>query len=604
MTHVATVTIDSAQVPSDQTDFVVWIKLADLGSAFWSTVANGGGDIRCYKSDGTTELARDVVSCDTSTEVGELHVKYTGTLSSSADTDIQIHADGASSDYAVGATYGRNAVWSDYEHVFHCNESSPASGLTDATGNLDLGSNYGTPTAVTNSVLGGEAVQFGANVAMYQNDAGVFNSDRTMIQAIARTTSGITGNNVLGQVADKDIGSRFVSLHIHDDGSTMECRGFKHSYLPAAATNSAVTSEGLSDSDTDWHWFTMWIDDPASDFNSHAQLDNGTVASDTSGSNYGPESYNVHDRLVVGNRLMDSSPGGGSDTIQIDEIRFRSTLLSADWLTTEYNNQSDPATFYSVTDIGGATTLVAADLTHSHTIDAGALTQAHTLAGDDLTIGHSLDAGVLTQGYSLTGQALDQSQSIDNAVLTQAHVLVAAELLHGHTIDSGALTVAGALAGDDLSQTQALDLGALTQHNVLSGQDLSQGQTIDNAVLVVAGALNANPLTQSQIIEAAALVQNYVLSGQDLTQSQEIDSGVLSTGIDLTAQDLAHAQTIDAGALTQYHVLTADSLTQAQILQAASLGGVVIGELEGEIVIYAAIGGDVYTFPALAGTVH
>jgi hypothetical protein len=64
MTHVANVTIDSTEVAADLTDYPVYVDLSDLPASFWDTVASGGGDIRCYKSDGTTELAREVVSCE------------------------------------------------------------------------------------------------------------------------------------------------------------------------------------------------------------------------------------------------------------------------------------------------------------------------------------------------------------------------------------------------------------------------------------------------------------------------------------------------------------------------------------------------------------
>jgi hypothetical protein len=106
MAHVATVTIDSDQVPADATNFPAYINLAHLfaGSAsFASTVANGGGDIRVFQ--GATELAREVVSCDTSAETGELHVLIPF-LDSSADTVLSIYADGSSADYAVDDRLG------------------------------------------------------------------------------------------------------------------------------------------------------------------------------------------------------------------------------------------------------------------------------------------------------------------------------------------------------------------------------------------------------------------------------------------------------------------------------------------------------------------
>jgi hypothetical protein len=114
MAHVATVTIDSDQVPADATNFPAYINLAHLfagSESFASTVANGGGDIRVFQ--GATELAREVVSCDTSAETGELHVLIPF-LDSSADTVLSIYADGSSADYAVDDPFGRNSVWGDY----------------------------------------------------------------------------------------------------------------------------------------------------------------------------------------------------------------------------------------------------------------------------------------------------------------------------------------------------------------------------------------------------------------------------------------------------------------------------------------------------------
>lgn len=89
-----TITIDHTKVPSDLTDYVVYVNLADLvkaGADIFDLCRSDGGDIRATKSDGTTELAVEVVSINTTTKVGELYIKYTGTLSSTTDTVIRIY---------------------------------------------------------------------------------------------------------------------------------------------------------------------------------------------------------------------------------------------------------------------------------------------------------------------------------------------------------------------------------------------------------------------------------------------------------------------------------------------------------------------------------
>lgn len=111
MAHVANVTVLASQIPSALTDLRVFINLGDMPSGFWDTVVSGGGDIRCYKSDGATQLARFVGRCDTTNNTGFIWVLYHGTFSNTVDTVIQIHVDGVSSEPARTATYGLNAVW-------------------------------------------------------------------------------------------------------------------------------------------------------------------------------------------------------------------------------------------------------------------------------------------------------------------------------------------------------------------------------------------------------------------------------------------------------------------------------------------------------------
>jgi uncharacterized delta-60 repeat protein len=123
------ITIDADQISSDLTDFPVYVNLANMPASFWTYVKNGGGDIRITKADGTTEVPREVVSCNTSTNAGELHFKYPGTLSSSTDTDVYIYyGNSGASDYADTATYGANNVWdSNTKGVWHLNTvSTPA----------------------------------------------------------------------------------------------------------------------------------------------------------------------------------------------------------------------------------------------------------------------------------------------------------------------------------------------------------------------------------------------------------------------------------------------------------------------------------------------
>ena len=62
------ITIDHTKVGADQTDFIVFVNLADMvlaGADIFDTCRSDGGDIRATKSDGTTQLATELVAIDT-----------------------------------------------------------------------------------------------------------------------------------------------------------------------------------------------------------------------------------------------------------------------------------------------------------------------------------------------------------------------------------------------------------------------------------------------------------------------------------------------------------------------------------------------------------
>jgi len=114
-----TATVQTGKVSGTHSNFPVYVDLSRVGV----TTISEANSIRVYTDLAkTNEIAREIVS------VSEMHCKVP-TLSST--TTLYIDVDDVRSDYAVGATYGRNAVWSDYEFVFVTHNG----GDTDSSGN-------------------------------------------------------------------------------------------------------------------------------------------------------------------------------------------------------------------------------------------------------------------------------------------------------------------------------------------------------------------------------------------------------------------------------------------------------------------------------------
>ena len=335
MAHVATITIDHTKVPGDLTDYVgLIVPDGSAGySALYALCLEGGGDIRLFKSDDTTELAREIVTFSVTDETGEIHYKYSGTLSSSVDTPIHVYADGSSADYAVSATYGRNAVWSDYQAVYHMN--SP----TDSAGNSNL-------TATSISYVSGK-VGNGAD----------FNTGTSKMQS--------TINSGLG-------GSFYVTTWVKADALTSTESWLFTSYVASysnywasgwfnAGPNARYalfngTQNPFVDSSPDpvtdtWYKYTFVRDTSADTvfFFRNATL-NSNVSTDTT------TSIPTYSAFVLG-RFFNNTKG--LDGI-MDEVRVRGSLFSATWETTEYNNQNSYSTFYSVAAVAGGSAAQAA----------------------------------------------------------------------------------------------------------------------------------------------------------------------------------------------------------------------------------------------------
>lgn len=112
-----TVRVPSGKVSSDLTGFPLMIRLQDLPGPFWALVRSDGGNIRAYASDGVTQLPIDVTYVNKTRSIGRIFTKTN--LLSASNNDIVIKVlDPSVTKLADTDTFGRNAVWSDFEVVW------------------------------------------------------------------------------------------------------------------------------------------------------------------------------------------------------------------------------------------------------------------------------------------------------------------------------------------------------------------------------------------------------------------------------------------------------------------------------------------------------
>lgn len=324
------ITVDNTKVSgsSSLTDFPIYLDLSELGSDFFSNVKSGGGDIRITESDGTTEVPREIVSCDTTGETGEVHFK--GTLSHNTDTEFYIYyGNSGASDYAINATYGAENVWSsDYKAVYHLEDAN------DSTSN----SNDGTVSGATSGATGqiGDAYDFDGNNDYIYTTNQLSNPNVFTLSAWIKTTVA-SGNKILG-FENRRTGTSSNSYDVH---LWMGTDGKIYFGIWVSGTRIIATSSTYNDGNL--HKITGTLDASG---NMKLYVDGSLINTLTSVS---PTISPVYLRLgsykLAG---WTSALDGYFDGI-IDEVRMMiGTAITADYEATEYNNQNSASTFYTI----------------------------------------------------------------------------------------------------------------------------------------------------------------------------------------------------------------------------------------------------------------
>lgn len=315
-------TVQASKVEDNLADFPVYVDLSLLPEGFWTNVKDGGGDIRITTADGETELPREVVSCDTSTDTGELHF-LADELSDSVDTDFYVYyGNSGASDYATDATYGAENVWDDsYEAVYHLQESSGVAIDSTANGNnAALGSNItqGEDSKIGKGYL--IAHNGGLQLQSYTPGSGV------TVEAWVYKSLAWVSYDVF-----YSYGSNYVAFR--DSLNT------RQAYFNGSDSVIYAALSGVAGSINAWHNYALIERPVGGNVTLEGYRDGTLVSSSNRSDGYTP--HNVTDLFARSGTTL------GINGL-VDEARVSNIARSAHWIATEYNNQSAPATFFDI----------------------------------------------------------------------------------------------------------------------------------------------------------------------------------------------------------------------------------------------------------------
>jgi len=234
--------------------------------------------------------------------------------------EIWMDYDGIRSDYAVTATYGRNAVWPDYEMVLHMNSLTDSSanatvtnsGATLASGIMGDGYDFSSDRLATTTFTHGTYVAIGRDAT----------NDGNLSVFMAGPSPGGWLNTNLGFTVGV-----WNKVDVVYNGSSLI------GYLNATAFTPASKTGSYS------RTIQSWVNpDSLKDYSAITGVDGGGIA--------------IGDRI----RTTSNWPLDG----KLDEFRVRFSAITANWITTEYNNQNANGSFWEATDAGGGAAAQAA----------------------------------------------------------------------------------------------------------------------------------------------------------------------------------------------------------------------------------------------------
>ena len=328
------VTIDNTKVPSTQTDIPIYVDLSDLSKA-WSdifdTCRTDGGDIRVTLAN-WTELAREIVSIDTTAKTWEMRVKIPS-LSSSADTVIHVYYDWIRTEPAASSTYwSENVRWSEYLTVHHMNDATTSTVLDSTSNNND-----GTKWAAT------QPTETAWQLWQWQDFDGTeyINLPDIEMNGLANFTLQTVFRHdwwSSGRIMSKDqIGIQGAWIVWIDWSGDLTAQVHNGSWR-STATYAAYSQ------DASIHKLDVVLDDTANEVRLYLDAVEVWSAAFT-------WTLDDSDNEIV-TFGADSDPGTKGHLLNwlVDESRILNTNRSEDRLTIEKNNRFSTASFYSASD--------------------------------------------------------------------------------------------------------------------------------------------------------------------------------------------------------------------------------------------------------------
>ena len=323
--------VDHTKIDSTLSNYPLYVDASDLPASFFANLNPGLTDIRASADDHATGLHLEVVEIDTTAQTGEIYI-LVPTVSSTVGTVVYLYYDY----YFANAYSTPEAVWADYESVYHFNESDgtsnqPNSAYASGTSAADL-----VPTSTLSSDAVAAKIGTGFRYRGSQYHSMSYPNSATYFDATTDYTLSLWFNAV--NIASDDV--LFANrMNSTSAGIGLWIWGATDLLRPSMGNNGTIWANmGVSPSSNTWHYTASGYDGTLA----YVTLDEGTYSNTRSQTITGHGFGNTS--VFVGKREDNSAYFTGD----IDELRFRADAVGEDFLNAEYKNTNSPSTFYTV----------------------------------------------------------------------------------------------------------------------------------------------------------------------------------------------------------------------------------------------------------------
>lgn len=302
------------------TNFPVLVSITDTDLKNYASTT--GADILFTSVDGKTKLNHEIESYNSATGVLLAWVQIPS-LISTADTAIYMYFGNATatSQQSVASTWDSN-----FKTVYHMADNAANSTVTDSTSYNDAGTyNAANTSAKTASGQIGRALTTSVSTDKITSSNATPGANQTMEAWVKPASTGLTQHIILQGTSDYYL--RLQQRNNH----------YQTAYGTGAQWGTTINTNSNAPDSTNWtHMVSV-----------HDAVNNRTLLYIN-----GSLDINISDNYTMGSTagFIIGQFGNNSNNFygSIDEVKISSTVRSADWIKTEYLNQSNPGKFYSL----------------------------------------------------------------------------------------------------------------------------------------------------------------------------------------------------------------------------------------------------------------